>query len=407
MILTENEPVGLVHNSSVGSSSQFQDKINEAKHELLSQRNEEENHPLVKEWRQRKATSILKWAYALDDMISHKLWPKQRDWICTEIRIELRKLGFNENEIHYVNEVLPKEFKRDSLARNQIGGDISTDFEDVLTQGQKDIDDFDSIEEFQEYLDKNFKARQIIKDREKNATNYLDLNNEYALEVARQKGFPVNPPREEKKTTISTIAPEPNKCESYYAALEVYNRLQGEPDPETGETIDYNRLWLNLAKKLEKYPATAPGKPITEEDKQIARFINGKLQTLESECRMLKSFTDDKYAQSMWHWFKTIIIEGHYGKHAAAVMSKIVPKCGDPKKATTKPRPLTRERVGDIKEKYLDWMYEFGESMEFAAWWIGVANVWDQQFHAPYNADRRNREGPNLSETSFGANEPR
>ena len=307
-------------------------------------------------------------------------------------------LGFNKNELHYVNEVLPKEFKRDSLARNPNGGEISTDLEEILSKTQKDIDHYKTKEEFQDYLEQNFKARQIIKDREKNDKSHLELEADYAYERAKRLGLDVDLPKEEKKETISTIAPLSNKCESYYAAVDIYNKLTEEK---------YDDYWLKLAQKLEKYPATPAGSPITEEDKTTARFIRGKLQTLESECRMLASFTDDKYAQNMWHWFKTIIIEGHYGKHAAAVMSKIVPKCGDPKQGTIKPRPLTRERVGDIKEKYLDWMYQFGEGMEYNAWWIGVANLWDKEFHAPYNADRRNRESPNLSETSFGANEPR
>jgi hypothetical protein len=39
--------------------------------------------------------------------------------------------------------------------------------------------------------------------------------------------------------------------------------------------------------------------------------------------------------------------------------------------------------------------------MEYSAWWIGVADLWDKEYHQPYNADRRNREGPKLSETAF------
>ncbi len=388
--------VGLVHNiEERGNGQQFDVKISEAKFELLNLRNEEENHPIVKGWQLRKAISIRKWAEALDGKIATGLWNKSRDWICTEIRRELRTLGFNENEIDYVNQVLPKEYRRESLVREGIGRDISPDFEEITTIGLKDIEVMNP-NELQDYLDKNFQIRQINKDRAKTVENNLEVNNDHALSIAEQKGYHVKIPKEEKKETISTIAPLPNKCEAYYAAVDVYNKLIEEK---------YDQYWYKLAEKLEKYPATPAGDPISPEDKKIAQFIRGKLQTLESESRMLASFTDDKYAQNMWHWFKTIIIEGNYGKHAAAVMSKISPKCGDPNQATTKPRPLTRERVGDIKEKYLKWMYQFGEGMEYYAWWIGVANEWDKEFHSPYNADRRNRESPNLSETAFGAHD--
>lgn len=394
MISAETLDVGLVHNTEItGESRHFDDIIKDAKYELLRLRNEEENHPIIKEWRLKKGECIRKWAEALDGKISIGTWNKPRDWICTEIRRDLRILGFNENEIDYVNQVLPKEFRRESLVREGIGRDISPDFEEITTVGLKDIETMNP-EELQDYLDKNFQVRQINKDRAKTVENNLEVNNEHALSIAEQKGYHIKIPKEEKKETISTIAPLPNKCEAYYAAVDVYNKLIEEK---------YDQYWYKLAEKLEKYPATAAGEPISPEDKKIAQFIRGKLQTLESECRMLASFTDDKYAQNMWHWFKTIIIEGNFGKHAAAVMSKIVPKCGDPKQGTIKPRPLTRERVGDIKEKYLNWMYQFGEGMEYNAWWIGVADLWDKEFHSPYNADRRNRESPNLSETAFGA----
>ena len=48
-------------------------------------------------------------------------------------------------------------------------------------------------------------------------------------------------------------------------------------------------------------------------------------------------------------------------------------------------------------------MKDLGEAMEYSAWWIGVADLWDKEYHQPYNADRRNREGPKLSETAFGS----
>src|SRR6185503_10985453 len=146
-------------------------------------------------------------------------------------------------------------------------------------------------DEPQDYLDKNFQIRQINKDRAKTVENNLETNSDHALTVAEQKGYHIKIPKEEKKETISTIKPEPNKCDAYYAAVDIHNRLAGEPDPITGEKLDYTKLWFNLATKLKEYPLTPKDTEATREDREVARFLRTKLQTLESECRMLKSFT--------------------------------------------------------------------------------------------------------------------
>jgi len=360
---------------------QLNDIINNMKFNLTELRNEEENHPLVQEWRTKKRDFLLKWAHALDRKIELGTWDRPKDWIASHISKELRLLQFNENEIDYVAKVLPKEFKRESLAR--IGGTISPDLDEIISIGNKDIEHY-SPEELVKYVDNANQVIKLAKDRNKTLFQNLELTKQKAKETAEQYGVYINLEEQEDKDVISTLKPEAFKCEAHRAAVDVYNALISNK---------YDDFWKKLAEKLEAYPITDK-----EEDREVARFIHGKLTALESESRMLASFTDDKYAANFWRWCKVLVDEEGYGKHAAAVKNKI-----NPKGPTVKPRPLTRERVGDVKEKYWEWMKEFGEGMEYTAWWVGLANIWDEKYHMPYNADRRNREAPKLSETAFGS----
>jgi len=363
--------------------NRLNDIIKNMKYNLTELRNEEENHPIVKEWRLKKNEFIRRWADALARKIEIGTWDKPIDWISTHISQEMRLLQFTEGEIDHVRRSLPNEYKREALARDS-GVQLHPDLDETINIGFKDIEHY-KPDELVDYVQKADDAEKLLKERFKTKLNNLELNKERAIEIIKEKQIPYTPTTPQKKDVISTIKPNPdNTGAAYRAAVDVYNTLLESK---------YDDYWKKLAEKLEAYPIEDK-----EQDREVARYINGKLIALESECRMLASFTDDKYAQNMLHWFRTLVLEDNYGKHAAAVMSKIKPK-GE----TTKPRPLTRERVGDIKEKYWEWMKEFGEGMEHSAWWIGVADIWDKEYHQPYNADRRNRESPKLSETAFGS----
>ena len=366
---------------TIAEDRRLDDIINNMIYNLVELRKEEENHPIVQQWRLQKSEFITKWADALAAKTEIGTRKKPIDLISTEIIQKMRELHFSESECNYVSIVLDKDYKRQSLAHPGIN--INPDLDEVITIGFKDIDSYEP-DELVEYVQKADGAEKLLKDRFKTKLNNLELNKEHAEELIKQKGIEYTPTTQQKKEVISTIKPLPNKCESYYAAVEVYNEIE----------TNHKQYWFKLAKKLEEYPPTED----KEDDRTVARYLNGKLQTLVSEGRMLSSFIDDKYATNLWGWFKTLVDEESYGKHAAAVMNKIFPKG-----VTTKPRPLTRERVGDIKEKYWEYMKDMAEGMEWLCWWAGLAKIWDDKYHNPYNADRRNRESPKLSETAFGS----
>ena len=275
---------------------------------------------------------------------------------------------------------------------------IQPDLDETINIGFKDIEHY-KPDELVDYVQKADDAEKLLKDRFKTKLNNLELNKEKAIEIIKEKNIPYTPTTPQKKDVISTIPPDPQQSESWNACMEVCNALNENK---------YVELWSKLGEKLVKYPPEDLIEGIyvinKEDDIEIARFIRGKLQSIISESRMLRSFTDDKHAFSLNHWFKVVKDEDDHGKHAAAVKNKIPPKQGKTGPGVTKKdRPLTRERVGDTKEDYWLYMQDQAEAMGYDCWWKGVSEIWDEKYHAPYNADRRNRESPKLSETAFGS----
>ncbi len=373
---------------TIAEDRRLDDIINNMIYNLVELRKEEDNHPIVQQWRLQKNEFITKWADALAAKTEIGTRKKPIDLISTEIIQKMRELHFSESECNYVSIVLDKDYKRQSLA-HPIGINVNPELDEVITIGFKDIDSYEP-DELVEYVQKADGVEKLLKDRFKTKLNNLELNKEHAEELIKEKGIAYTPTTQQKKDIISTIPPNPQKGEAWNACVEVYNALNENK---------YVESWLKLAQKLEKYPPEDK-----KEDVEIARFLKAKLQSIESESRMIRSFTDDKYAFSLWQWCKVIVDEDDYGKHAAAVKNKVNPKQGPGGPGVTKkPRPLTRERVGDTKGDYWDYMKELSKAMEYDCWWKGVAEIWDEQYHAPYNADRRNRESPKLSETAFGS----
>jgi hypothetical protein len=187
----------------------------------------------------------------------------------------------------------------------------------------------------------------------------------------------------EREDPISTILPEPGKSELYYAALDVYQEARLFVDN-----------WEGVVKKIEQFPIKDK-----KADRACARRLRSLANFFNGFGRLLPTLKDEKYGQSLWGWCQTVVWEEGYGKHAGAVKSKIEP-IGE----TKKPRPFTRERVGDAKERYWNDMQAFGKAMQIQAWWQGLID-WRDKFGEVSQriADRRNREAPLLSETAFSA----
>jgi hypothetical protein len=403
------EPVYLVSEQTIkltaetiAEDNRYNDIIKNMKFNLLELKKEENNHPLVRGWFEKKKYYVLTWANAKAGKTDIGTRKKPKDSICAEISQEIRdECDYQEYDARWIRECLPPEYKRESMVRENSGGyaaNISPDLDEVITIGFKDIDSYEP-DELVDYVQKADGVEKLLKDRFKTKLNNLELNKEHAEEIIKQKGIPYTPITPQKKGVESTIPPDPEKGKSWNACIEVFNALNENK---------YIESWLKLANKIEKYP---PGEMINgemvltkEDDVEIARFLMAKKQSIVSESRMLASFIDDKYAFSLWRWCKVIVDEDDYGKHAAAVKNKVNPKQGPGGPGVTKkPRPLTRERVGDTKGNYWDYMKDQADAMGYDCWWKGVAEIWDEQYHAPYNADRRNRESPKLSETAFGS----
>ena len=322
------------------------------------------NDPNYKDHNKRKNAFYNEWAEALAKRLAlgQKI-PDLEDesGICAYIKNKKLAKGYSEYEIEWIGQSLPDKFKRPYTKPSQLGN------EELQTYKQKTA--ITSLYELPaDEIKKGWKEAKAAVDH----YEFVAKHKQIALVGHKEREDP-----------ISTVLPEPGKSELYYAALDVYQEAKLFVDN-----------WEGVVKKIEQFPI---------KDKKADRVCARKLRSLANFFngfgRLLPTLKDEKYGQSLWGWFQTVVWEEGFGKHAAAVKSKIAPK-GE----TKKPRPFTRERVGDAKERYWKDMQAFGKAMQAQAWWEGLID-WRDHFGEVSQriADRRNREGPLLSETAFSA----
>lgn len=321
--------------------------------------------PFHAKWFETQKEYILRLA---DAMKSECVLEKREDDV-KKISVKIKEWK-DEAEINsisdkWVEQVLPKEFKRGYT---------------MVTKSPIDkLQEFDSnyvISTLYELDDEELRRRH---NKAKSAIDHVEF-------VAKQRGTALVGGKH-KRDIISTVYPtEDDSTDTYQAALDVFRELKVFTDN-----------WQGVVEKVKKFPITDKKK-----DRECALKIRSLANMFSGFGALLPSCKDLKHAQSLWRWFDTIVEESRHGKHAAAVYKKIQ-AIGE---VQGKWRPLTRERVGDIKEKLWADMQKFSKAMDIYAWWIGLAQWRDEYGEVSQRvADRRIREGPRLSESAFSADE--
>jgi len=325
------------------------------------------NDPNYKDHNKKKTEFYRDWAKALERRLELgeeiEGLEEVKD-ISGYIRDIKAKKGYSVFELDYVSHHLAEKYKRVYI---KLSGDS---FENLQQRGRKTaINQLYEEAKDPETFRKNYNAAKA------------ELNHREF--VADQCGIAIVD-HKEKTPVISTDLPIPGKSETYYAAYEVAESLEA-----------FKKNWDGVVKKLQEFPIKDK-----KADRRSARFLRSFVNLVDGYGRLLPSCKDEKYAFTLYKWFEVVANEEAWGKHAAAVKAKIKPVGETIKKL----RPLTRERVGDAKQRYWADMQAFGKAMNVHALFIGLVEWRDNYGEMTQRgADRRNRLSPTLSETAFGA----
>lgn len=190
---------------------------------------------------------------------------------------------------------------------------------------------------------------------------------------------------EERETKVSTWHPTPGKSEIHYGAGEVYNAL-----------LTFTKNWKGVVDKTFQFPPND-----TEHDREVGNQLLAFAEAIDGLNLLLPPLKDEKWAFDKTEWWRTMLKEEEFSKHGAAVKSKVeIYKDGKP---TGEFRPLTRERVGDVKEKLFKDLEKTCNSINIFMWifglgeWRNVKSVMSHQI-----AERRDSIHDKLSEKAIG-----
>ena len=308
---------------------------------------------------------IRKWADNLKRLYEIGKSETPINQISSRIRSEAQnELHWTIEQVRYVTDVLDSEFK-----------DHSNDTRSV----NRPLENLNSIplEELKTLTDEELRA--FIKKAKADA--------DHALFEATNRGLAIVD-HDEREEKVSTYLPPELETDHYFALLDLAAQAQ-----------EFTDNILSIAQKAKQFPITdkEKNKEKAIQTRAFAQFFYGYNQ------RMLPSLHDLKWAFSDWEWFNTGIKEELYSKHGAAVKSKVAAVDKDGKE-TGDDRPLTRERVGDVKETLWQDMQDVALSMDIHSWLVGLIKWHDIEGQVAQRvAQRRIRLSPKLSSTAFGA----
>lgn len=133
------------------------------------------------------------------------------------------------------------------------------------------------------------------------------------------------------------------------------------------------------------------------EDQALAKGLSYWVMYYSALFEYHRPFADKKFSQPYTGWFKTEILNKHHGKHAAAVMSKVVSYLGEE-------RSLTREAVGDSLVTLYKKLIQFAGAFEMTMAIIdGLPKEWHERLMVPVIAHRKIKLSPILSDSAFGS----
>jgi hypothetical protein len=360
----------------VESREYYTNKISSIKQDI------KDNENGIKSLYNKKSDLILGWAKCLDE-----LGDIPTEQICTTIVNELIFMDCKRGVSH-VYTVLPDKYKaHDKAELGLLGADARWDKEekstiDSLLNNSRDFVKLpneiinlntappEDLQQNQEFLAGQIKE---LKRREQEYTN--TMRDRHIARVSNQKDADIE----------STPRPyDPVKGHFYKSMQGLSEDLQ-----EASDTCS------DIADKIEYYP------PETEaEDKKLAEGVEAWRTLFQWFNEHLRPYADLKFSQTYPDWWYTEELNRDYGKHAAAVKSKIATLSGGF-------RSLTREQVGDKSVDLAEKALHFKGMLELANKAFGFLQKDAPSYHkrrmAPSVATRKENVGPKLSESAFGS----
>ena len=171
--------------------------------------------------------------------------------------------------------------------------------------------------------------------------------------------------------------------------------LEGKPGGFKTDLEDLAGTINDMAAKIADYP------PETQkEDKELASGIKPWRYMIQWINEHLRPYADEKFSQSYVDWFATEALNRDFGKHAAAVKSKIATLSGGF-------RGMTREQVGDKIPDLAEKAINFRGALEIANKGFLLMQkdlpFWRKRRLDPSVGTRKETVGPKLSESAFGS----
>lgn len=324
---------------------------------------------------QKKSDLIRAWAVCLEELGT------ETNTIARTIVNELIKLDCRRG-VNHAYDVLDKKYKRDY--RHDLSGVGNEEIESNVGFPTLEVGKFlelpneiVSLETApKEDLQENEEAlAKLVKETKRRWQEYID--------AMRRRGIA----REGQRESEVTGTPQPYDIVHGY----FYQEMMGMSE----DLINTGQTCRDIAEKIERYP------PETQkEDRLLADGIKSWRPLFQWYNDQLRPYADLKFSMSYPEWFKAELLNRDYGKHAAAVKSKVETLSGQW-------RSMTREQIGDKQIVIANKAVEFKGMLEIAnkAFELFQKNLpsWHRRRVAPSVATRKEMVGPKLSESAFGS----
>lgn len=355
--------------TGVGQRDYYVSKIESIKQDI------KDNESGIRGLYHKKSELIRGWAQCLEEL--HDV---PTDNIAITIVTELVRLDCKRG-VKYAYEVLDSKYKRDyKRDLSGIGNEeeekvgIPTFETQAFVNLPKEIISLNTAppEDLQE--NEEFLASRI-KELKRRQQEYSDAMRQ--RHIARQN---------QKEAEIESTPKPYDPVKGHF-----YKSMEGLAD-DLQEASDTCR---DIAEKIEYYPPKNE-----EDDKKLAEGVEAWRSLFQWFNEHLRPYADLKFSQSYPDWWHTQLLNKWYGKHAAAVKSKIATLSGGF-------RGLTREQVGDKSHDLAEKALHFKGLLELSNKAFELLQEGLPTYHkervAPSVATRKENVGPKLSESAFGS----
>ena len=188
-----------------------------------------------------------------------------------------------------------------------------------------------------------------------------------------------------KKNNIALMGQELEKHESTDKPVERVTPFYTAIDDSIHSLNKLVNTLEQLKEKVRQFPPT--------EDDEAQLYATGysmfMTELVDGINEFIKPIKDEKWTQSWPEWFKTALLEVNHGKHAAAKMSAALSYKGVL-------RPLTREQVGDLRDRVFEQALEFVQMVAM----FDLMTDYHNKHIRPRILDRKIRLSPKLSDNA-------